>query len=129
LTALIGSLLREYRRARGLTQDQLAARSGISAAAIRDLEQGRTRHPNGVTLTALITALGLGITQADELERAAASPGLWLEVLGPLTIRRNGMRTPAGGPAQRALLGLLALTPGKLVYRSAIIDTLWPDNL
>jgi DNA-binding SARP family transcriptional activator len=121
-------LLRGFRQAAGLTQDELARRAGLSLGSIRDLEQGRTQRPEGGTLTALVTALGLNTAQADGLERAAVGRGLWVQVLGPVAAWLNGFRLPVGGPAQRAVLGLLALSVGSLVHRTAIIDVLWPDS-
>lgn len=127
-TSLLGMLLRGFRQAAGLTQHELADRAGLSLGSVRDLEQGRTRRPLPRSVAALATALGLSPAQAGELERAAAGRGLWLQILGPLAVWRDGAAVPLGGPAQRAVLGLLALSPGSLVHRSAIIDLLWPDN-
>lgn len=127
-SARLGGLLRGFRQAAGLTQAELARRAGLSLGSIRDLEQGRTRQPERGTLMALATTLGLNSAQADELERAAAGRGLWVQVLGPLAAWSNGLRLPLGGPAQRAVLGLLALSAGSLVHRTAIIDVLWPDS-
>src|SRR5579859_3364835 len=111
-------MLRGYRQAAGLTQHELAERAGLSLGSVRDLEQGRTRQPAGHTLTALATALGLNAAQAGELERAAASRGLRLQVLGPLAAWQDGIAMPLGGPAQRAVLGLLALSAGSHVHRT-----------
>ena len=51
--------LREARRHAGLTQDQLAARSGIDQSTISDLETGRNTDPRLSTLTRLAEALGI----------------------------------------------------------------------
>ena len=126
--ALVGTLLRGFRQAAGLTQRELAGRAGLSLGSIRDLEQGRTRRPLPGSLAALAMALGLNPAQAGELERAAAGRGLWLQVLGPVAAWRDGAAASLGGPAQRAVLGLLALSPGSLVHRATIIDVLWLDR-
>src|SRR5215470_8975216 len=146
--ARLAALVRDHRRAAGLTQGQLAESSGVSRAAIRDLEQGRTHRPRAGSLARLAAALGLDATQAGELAMLArqggrpaagaagvAGPGgpgpaggLRLQVLGPLVAWRDGARLALGGPRQQAVLGLLALAPGSLVHRSAIIDVLWPGN-
>jgi DNA-binding SARP family transcriptional activator/DNA-binding XRE family transcriptional regulator len=126
--ALLGMLVQGFRHAAGLTQHELARRAGLSLGSIRDLEQGRTRRPLPGSLAALATALGLNPPQAGELVRAAASRGLWLQVLGPLAAWRDGAVVPLGGPAQRAVLGLLALSPDSPVHRSTIIDVLWRDS-
>jgi transcriptional regulator with XRE-family HTH domain len=48
----VGELLRGYRRARGLTQEELAARvpAGLSAKTISNIEQGRHRPQRQVLL-------------------------------------------------------------------------------
>jgi DNA-binding SARP family transcriptional activator/tetratricopeptide (TPR) repeat protein len=125
---LLGGLLRDYRRAARLTQPELAWRAGISVGAVRDLEQGRTHRPLPESLAALGRALGLSRAQAGELEQAAAARGSWLQVLGPLAAWRNNTSVALGGPGQRAVLGLLAITPNALVHRELIIDVLWRDD-
>jgi len=52
-------LLRRYRRAAGLTQEQLAERAGLSARAVSDLERGENRAPRRDTLDLLADALEL----------------------------------------------------------------------
>ena len=68
--ARLGTLVRERRRAAGLTQRELAQRSGLSMAAVRDLEQGRSRRPRPGTLDALARALGLDARQLAALAAA-----------------------------------------------------------
>jgi predicted ATPase/transcriptional regulator with XRE-family HTH domain len=53
-----GALLRRRRRAAGLTQEELAARAGLSARGIADLERGLRRTPRRDTVTLLVRALG-----------------------------------------------------------------------
>jgi len=43
----VGSLIRIRRLAAGLTQQELADLAQVSLGTVRDLEQGRTRHPGG----------------------------------------------------------------------------------
>lgn len=52
-------VLRRYRTARGLTQDELAERAGISARSVSDLERGISRSPHRDTLALLAQALEL----------------------------------------------------------------------
>jgi transcriptional regulator with XRE-family HTH domain len=59
---LVGRNAARLRQAAGLTQEQLAERSGFSQQYISKLEQGR-RNPTIVTLYELAT--GLGATPAD----------------------------------------------------------------
>ncbi|HEV3292857.1 MAG TPA: BTAD domain-containing putative transcriptional regulator, partial [Streptosporangiaceae bacterium] len=143
--ARLDGSLRERRRAAGLTQRQLAQRSGLSVAAVRDLEQGRSRRPRPASLDALARALGLDAGQLAALaaardgalpaSRGAAArhgeppaehdSGLWLAVLGPLVAWRDGLPMRLGPPGQAAVAGLLAVQPGELVRRETVIDVLW----
>jgi DNA-binding SARP family transcriptional activator/DNA-binding XRE family transcriptional regulator len=132
--ARLSALVREYRRAAGLTQRQLARRSGLSIAAVRDLEQGRRYRPRSESVAALAGALGLDRRQTYALARAgdaeSSAPagdgsGLWLTALGPLAAWRDGRPLELGPPRQRVALGLLALQPGELVRRETVIDVLW----
>jgi DNA-binding SARP family transcriptional activator/tetratricopeptide (TPR) repeat protein/DNA-binding XRE family transcriptional regulator len=125
---LLSAKVRAYRNDSGLTQTELAGRSGISVGTVRDLEQGRTRRPRPAVLAALADTLCLGSAQVAELMRAATAQGIRLQVLGPLAAWRDGMQVTLGGPGQRAVLGLLATAPNSLVHRATIIDALWPDT-
>jgi len=136
----LGALVRGYRRAAGLTQQELAGRSGLSVATVRDLEQGRSLRLRAASLGALAGALGLDAGQSavlsaarDETRPAAAcggapaghGSGLWLAVLGPLAAWRDGLPLGLGTPRQAAVLGLLAVQPGDFVRRETIIKALW----
>ena len=155
-TSNFGSLVREYRRAAGLTQRELAARAGLSVAALRDFEQSRRHRPRAQSLAALAEALDLDPVRAASLDEAAAQPrgrlvpsprlrgedwsasasaypagpdeGLWLTMLGPLEAWARGAPLPLGPPARRAVLGLLLVDPGVLVRRDAIVDALWGND-
>jgi DNA-binding SARP family transcriptional activator len=91
--------------------------------------------------------MGLSTTQARELTQAAraSSAGrasaqriqhqhdavghLRFTVLGPLTAWRGKTQLELGPPHQRAVLGLLAASPGTPVSREALIDALWGEAL
>jgi DNA-binding SARP family transcriptional activator/DNA-binding XRE family transcriptional regulator len=144
-----GVVLRANRRAAGLTQQQLADLAEVSVGTLRDLEQGRTRHPRPGSAARLAAALGLDASQAEQLPqqarvqaarvqegaavvrhgqcvaRPAAADGVWVQVLGPLAAWRGGAPVALGTPKQRAALGLLALEPNALVHRETIIDGVW----
>jgi predicted ATPase/transcriptional regulator with XRE-family HTH domain len=66
-------LLKHYRQAAGLSQEALAARAGLSARAISDLERGIYQRPRFDTLQLLLGALALPEPQ-QALLRAAAEP-------------------------------------------------------
>lgn len=150
-----GDLVRAYRLEAGLTQQELAAKTGLSVAALRDFEQSRRHRPRPTSLAALIDALGLDAEQATSMARAAEPPrrdretaasprpraglgpsadvpdrsgqGLWLSALGPLEAWRDGTPLSLGPPTRRAVLGLLLMDPGVLVRRDTIVDVLWGE--
>jgi len=66
-----GALLRARRGEAGLTQEELAERSGLSVRAIRDLEHGRVARPRRETVRMLATALGLPEDGHEELLQLA----------------------------------------------------------
>lgn len=132
-------LLRFHRESGGLTQDELAHQAGVSVAAIRDLEQGRTSRPRQATVTRIAAALGVA---EDELLRfgggAEATPGststrprtdgrVTINVLGPLEANRGRTPVQLTSRKQRLLLARLALTPGQPVERHELIDLIWGD--
>jgi len=57
-------MLLEFRRAAGLTQEELAEAAGLSARSIRDLERGRRERPQRRTMELLVSALGLADSEA-----------------------------------------------------------------
>jgi DNA-binding SARP family transcriptional activator/Tfp pilus assembly protein PilF len=133
-----GRLIREHRRAAGLTQRQLADAAHVSIGVVRDLEQGRTAHLQAGSAGRLARELRLDRRQAAELTRTArANPAsgaparggaLRLSVLGPLRAWRAGAAVPLGGSMPRAVLGLLALHLEAGLHRAAIVDALWGDD-
>jgi tetratricopeptide (TPR) repeat protein/transcriptional regulator with XRE-family HTH domain len=84
----LGSRLRAYRRAAGLSQPELAERSGLSVRAISDLERDRTRWPYPNSLTRLADALELGGDARADLIGSAG--------------RRLGQAADGGTPGRRA---------------------------
>ena len=67
-----GEWLRQQRVAAGLTQEDLAERSGVSVRAIADLERGRTRKPYPSSVRALVRALGLPDAAGTDLVAGTA---------------------------------------------------------
>lgn len=79
-----GALLRGHREAAGLTQEELAERSGLTAKGISALEGGERRRPYPQTVRALADALDLSVDARNRFiasvsrqaatERAASAP-------------------------------------------------------
>src|SRR5258708_2548053 len=103
-----GSLLRRFRDAAGLTQEELAERAQVSARAISDYERGLKR-PRRETVQLLAEALDLDVPERALLESAArrlspllpadtSSPptasATALSVTAPLVIRPNNLPVP-----------------------------------
>jgi transcriptional regulator with XRE-family HTH domain len=119
-----GELLRTYRMAAGLTQEALAARAGMSARGISDLERGARRTPYKGTVELLATALHLAphersafVTAARQRRRSAKpfveAPANAHNALSPVVGRKDELAV-----LQRLLEGaeppvvLLAGEPG-----------------
>lgn len=62
-----GAWLRESRRAAGLTQEELAERSGLATRTISDLERGVSARPYPRSIRILVAALRLPQDLADEV--------------------------------------------------------------
>jgi DNA-binding SARP family transcriptional activator/DNA-binding XRE family transcriptional regulator len=131
----LGALIRERRRAAGLTQQQLAEAAAVSVGALRDLEQDRTTQPRQSSLMRLGAVLGLSADlPPDRSETGArADDGtVRLRILGPLGAWRGGTPVELGAARQRATLGLLALQSNTMLHRDRIIEALWdgrpPDS-
>ena len=131
-----GALLRRLRQDAEVTQRDLAERAGVSIAAIRDLEQGRTRSPKDSSIEALAQALKLTGPETESLQAAAkthrpvalpsAAGPVYVGVLGPLEVRTGDVAVPVNSAPQRTLLARLALTAGTTVAQDELIDLLWP---
>jgi predicted ATPase/transcriptional regulator with XRE-family HTH domain len=67
----LGALIRRFRLLAGLSQEQLAERSGVSARAISDLERGLRKTPHPDTLRMLAEGLALGSVDRETLLQAA----------------------------------------------------------
>ena len=59
----IGTIVRRLRRQRQLTQEQLAARTGLSQGHVSHLENGERLNPGMTTLKRLARALGVPVAE------------------------------------------------------------------
>jgi predicted ATPase/transcriptional regulator with XRE-family HTH domain len=85
-----GLLLRRWRRAASLTQEELAERSGMSVETVSALERGISRSPYRATITSLADALGLDREGRARL-LAAARP----ESAAPVAVAAGERAEPA----------------------------------
>ena len=95
-----GALLKRKRLARGLTQEVLAERAGLSTRAISDLERGVNSAPRRETMRLLADALQLSDDERAYLEASAR----WPTAAGPLALESgvsfHPTRVPLAGRAQ-----------------------------
>lgn len=71
-TSTIGRTIKRYRDLRGLSQDELARRAGVSSVAM--IESGKRETPGVDTVAKIAAALGVTVEQLvhDEAEMPAA---------------------------------------------------------
>ncbi|MBA2712246.1 MAG: XRE family transcriptional regulator [Rubrobacteraceae bacterium] len=104
--ATFGVELRRLRKATGLTQEELAARAGLTAKAVSVLERGERKRPYPHTVRSLADALGL--SEAERASLLAAVP------------ERVGSSSPDGETAMPVSALPVPLTP--LVGREREVD-------
>ncbi|WP_416967916.1 ATP-binding protein [Streptomyces sp. 4F14] len=73
---MLGELLRGHRRRLGLSQEELADRSGVSVRTISHVETGRIARPRPATVRHLADALGLAAAHREEFQEAATGTRL-----------------------------------------------------
>ncbi len=103
-----GDMLRRYRLAAGLTQEDLAERASLSSTAIAALERGRSRAPRMSTLRQLARTLDLTRDELADLSRAASQEGVAggpsgsTHPVAPATARGDAVApSVADGPGMR----------------------------
>jgi tetratricopeptide (TPR) repeat protein/transcriptional regulator with XRE-family HTH domain len=125
-----GLLLKRYRTAAGLTQEELAEQAGLSPKSIGDLETGRRKTPRKDTLALLAGALHLSTPERAALEATARRlpPDMSSDILAsaPILVARQmepsrieRLPTQAGAQQHPALVahtgvpigGFLGATP------------------
>jgi len=92
-----GARLRECRQSAGLSQQELAERSGLSVRAISDLERSRTRFPYQDSLGRLADALGLRDPARAEFITAAGRRLVNAEVIEDLAHAQQAQPVPDPG--------------------------------
>ncbi len=108
---VFGEIMRGHRRRLGLTQEELAERTGISVRGIRNLEAGRIHAPRAGTLRVLADAFELEPAERDRLFTFAfveQRPGL-----GPHPLPPPG----DGWHAARFTVLVRLDTPGVEIYK------------
>lgn len=71
---MLGETVRAQRRRLGLTQEELAEKTGVSVRSIRNLEAGRIAAPRPATVRLLADAFGLAGADRDGFCRDALDP-------------------------------------------------------
>jgi transcriptional regulator with XRE-family HTH domain len=104
-----GDALRHHRMMVGLTQEELAERSGVSVRAIGDLERGVKHLPRRSTVTLLADALELSLDDRARFEATARRTGP--------PRRPDPESVSPGRPRSRTLLRAL---PGPVVVALAL---------
>jgi tetratricopeptide (TPR) repeat protein len=101
-----GALLRQHRRAAGLTQEALAERAGVTAQAISALERGFRRRPHPSTVRLLAAALRLHAQDRAAFEAAAhhARDAVVRTSLRSQPAGRSGLPSFVGREREPALL-------------------------
>ncbi|WP_229373601.1 ATP-binding protein [Umezawaea beigongshangensis] len=96
---MFGDLVREWRRRSSLTQEELAARTGLGLRSIGKIETGRIAAPRAATVRLLADAFGLTDTDRDRFLQVASGTG---------DRSRGATATPAQLPASPVLTGRAA---------------------
>jgi tetratricopeptide (TPR) repeat protein/transcriptional regulator with XRE-family HTH domain len=100
-SAALGDRLRAYRRSAGISQQELAERSGLTVRMISNLESGRTRWPFPNSLRRLADALRLSEpARAQFVSAARRRPVAAPSIPGQTTGQATGR--PAGRAADQA---------------------------
>ncbi len=93
-TRCLGVLVRQFRRAAGLSQEELAARATLSARTLSNLERGAIRKPQAETLRLIADALGLAPAERALLDAALRGRSTRRR------LRKGAARAPPAPPVQ-----------------------------
>lgn len=136
-----GELLRTYRTAASLTQEELAAHAGMSARGISDLERGVRQMPYKGTVELLASALHLtpqecsAFIKAASRGRKAVPPsrdeasnlqGVSSQLVGRISEKASNIITI--GPEERVVVGEMYEIDMNTSHTSYSLDTLASQN-
>src|SRR5262245_26645153 len=108
-----GELLLHHRVAAGLSQRQLAGRSGISERAVRDMERGAVARPRLSSVRVLAAALGLA---GDDASAFATAAGPWPSRRAPVPIADQPPADLVGRRVElRALADLVTVSRHRII--------------
>src|SRR5262245_15340546 len=68
----------------------------------------------------------LTLRREDTFSKQMSASRIEFRILGPLTVRVDGVSLPIGGPKQRALLAMLLMSANRVVSRERLIGELFP---
>jgi tetratricopeptide (TPR) repeat protein/transcriptional regulator with XRE-family HTH domain len=71
---MFGQWVRDYRLRLGITQEELAERTGMGVRTLRDIEASRVSRPRPATVRLLAKAFGLSEADAERFRLMATSP-------------------------------------------------------
>lgn len=114
-----GARLRELRAERGMSQKEMAAAVGVSAAYLSALEHGHRGVPSWALLQRIIACLNVIWDDADELQRLA------LRSAPKVTIDTSGLDPAATELANLLQQAIGDLSPDDLEHVAHRIRVLW----
>ncbi len=118
-----GAQLRRYRLMAGLSQEELAERSGLSVRAIANMERGRTARPHRRSLWRLAEALELAEAAREQLIRASrlmAGPSAAPESAAPGGAESGGAVSTGPASTGPASAEAAAMRPGPPALRCSL---------
>ncbi|MET7338503.1 BTAD domain-containing putative transcriptional regulator [Nonomuraea sp. NPDC005650] len=132
----VADIVRTARARRGVSQRDLAEKSGVDLRTLQEIERGRVLYLMPESLGRIARALqdrklllwAGGVPNGETVPSYQSEP-IVLRILGCLSASRGEVALPTGTPKQQCLLGLLALQPNTVVERDEITDLLWGDGL
>ncbi|WP_234581116.1 tetratricopeptide repeat protein [Micromonospora sp. MH99] len=106
MTPVFGEAVQELRRHSALTQEDLAAKTGLSVRHLRDLEAGRIARPRPATMLLLADAFGLRGVRRDRFLSGTPTPAATSGV--PAQLPADGFGFVGRADALARLDGILA---------------------